>query len=230
MKGLLVTVILACGCLAGPCAFADTQTPDPGRFPEEIEAFVAWDSKNAVPDRPILFVGSSSIRLWKTAEAFPGKPVINRGFGGSELWDVLFYYDRVVRPYAPVQIFLYEGDNDIAGGKTPEQVLEDFVTFADRVETDFPGTELVFISVKPSRLRWDFWPQMQQANALVRAYTDQHAHLEYADLATVLLDDAGQPKDVYLDDDLHLNERGYELWTQALAPYLVAGQAAASNE
>ncbi|MBT8422561.1 MAG: hypothetical protein KJP03_05545 [Gammaproteobacteria bacterium] len=171
-------------------------------------------------------IGSSSIRMWATADAFPGKPVINRGFGGSELSDVLHYYEQIVAPYAPARVFLYAGDNDIGNGKTAQQVLADYEEFSARLRLDFPDTELVFISIKPSRYRWELWPVMADANQLIAAYSATHANRRYADLATPLLDDAGEPGDVFIADGLHLNETGYALWREALAPYLEsAGEA-----
>ncbi len=213
-----VAVLLA--ALSGPAPAGDAPDPDPERFADAIAAFVTWDSKNAVPESPVLFVGSSSIRLWPTAAAFPGQPVVNRGFGGSELSDILHFYDRVIGPYAPAQIFLYAGDNDIAAGKSAARVFADFRRIADRIATDFPDAELVFISIKPSKARWQVWPVMQEANRLVFAYAEGRERVRYADLATPLLDDGGRPKDVYLDDGLHLDARGYELWQAALAPYM----------
>lgn len=217
--GLLAVLFLA--VLFPPVsAEADVPDPDPGRLAGEVDAFVAWDRKNAFPEHGILFVGSSSIRLWDTATAFPGKPIINRGFGGSELSDVIAWYEQLVRPYAPQKIFLYAGDNDIAGGKPAQQVFEDYLDLVARVQADFPETELVFISIKPSKMRWALWPEMAKANALVQRYADLHPGLGYVDLATPLLDDTGEPKDVYLEDGLHLSDRGYALWREGLAPLL----------
>jgi lysophospholipase L1-like esterase len=158
--------------------------------------------------------------LWDTAAAFPGKPIINRGFGGSELSDVLAWYNQVILPYAPQKILVYAGDNDIAGGKPAAQVFEDYRELVAKVQADFPATELVFISIKPSKLRWAAWPEMVKANALVQHYANRHPGLGYVDLATPLLDDSGKPKNVYLEDGLHLNEAGYALWQEVLAPLL----------
>ena len=201
-------------------ANADAPDSDPARFADSIQVFIDWDSKNAFPEDAILFVGSSSVRLWPTAKAFPGRPVINRGFGGSELSDVIHFYDQVVKPYSPRKIFLYAGDNDIANGKSAEQVFEDYKAFVAMLREDLPDTELVFISIKPSKDRWAKWPVMASANRMVREYAAKLPGLEYADLAAPLLGNDGLPKDVYVDDDLHLNEEGYRLWQEALAPYL----------
>ena len=220
MRRLVPVVGIVAALFFGCNAAAEVPDPDPGRFAEAIAAFAAWDSKNAAPDDPILFVGSSSIRLWRTAVAFPDRPVVNRGFGGAELSDVLHYYDQVIRPYAPSQVILYAGDNDIAAGKSAAQVFEDFRQLAGTIAGDFPAAELVFISIKPSPARWRDWPAMQEANHLVADYVQGKARLRFADLATPLLDADGRPKDVYAEDGLHLGDRGYDLWEAALAPFL----------
>lgn len=212
---LLVAAVLLAGSVR-----ADAPDPDPDRFAGSIEAFARWDSRNSFPEDAILFVGSSSIRLWPTAAAFPGRPIINRGFGGSELSDVIHFYEQVIRPYSPSRIFLYAGDNDIGNGKTADQVFEDFRELVELLQAGLPDSQLVFLSIKPSKLRWSKWPEMAEANRLVREYAATKPGLGYADLATVLLDGDGKPKDVFVDDGLHLNEEGYRLWQEALAPYL----------
>lgn len=213
-----IAVIVALCLLA--TARADAPDPDPARFADAMDAFASWDSKNSFPANALLFVGSSSIRLWPTATAFPGMPVINRGFGGSEISDVIYFYDQVIKPYAPAKIFLYAGDNDIAGGKTARQVFDDYRELVALVQVDFPDTAVVFISIKPSTARWNKWPVMVEANRLVAAYAASNPRLDYADLASPLLNSEGLPKDVFVADGLHLNAEGYRVWQAALAPYL----------
>ncbi|MBN1362511.1 MAG: hypothetical protein JW993_18080 [Sedimentisphaerales bacterium] len=128
--------------------------PDPNRFAGEIEAFAQWDSKNAIPADPILFVGSSSIRLWKTHESFPELPIVNRGFGGAHISDVVHFADRIVLPYAPRLIVFYAGDNDVAAGKSASRVLCDYRRFVELVHAKLPETRIIFISIKPSSSRW----------------------------------------------------------------------------
>ncbi len=197
------------------------QNPDPHRFDQEIEAFVRYDEKNSFPKDAVLFVGSSSIRLWKTHLAFPDLPVINRGFGGAHISDVLFFYNQVVQPYQPRIIVFYAGDNDIAAGKSVEQVVNDFKTFVQKVKNDFPQTKIVFLPIKPSVLRWKFWPEMRKTNQKIEALCQQNPNLFYIDLTNVLLDDQGQPKaNLFLQDGLHLNPNGYQKWNKTLSPLL----------
>ncbi len=192
--------------------------PDPKRFQNEIDAFNKWDAKNSWPKEAVLFVGSSSIRMWKTHEAFPDFPVINRGFGGAHISDVLYYYNDIVKKYrAPIIVF-YAGDNDIAGGKTVVQVYEDYVKFVKMIKKDDFEVKLIYIPIKPSINRWRYWEKMNRVNLKIKEYNDKDENLYYIDLATPLLDASGNPKkDVFIGDGLHLNKKGYALWEKLLS-------------
>jgi hypothetical protein len=156
--------------------------PDPNRFAGEIEAFAQWDSKNAFPAEPVLFVGSSSIRMWRTREGFPDLPVINRGFGGSHISDVLHFADRIVLPYRPKVIVFYAGDNDVAGRKSAERVRDDYRKFVNLINDRLPQTRLIFVTIKPSGQRWTLWPEMNRTNALIRDLCTADDRLFFADL------------------------------------------------
>ncbi|MCW9706441.1 GDSL-type esterase/lipase family protein [Fodinibius salsisoli] len=195
--------------------------PDPQRFESEIEQFRSWDEKNSIPSDPILFVGSSSIRFWKTAEAFPEFDVINRGFGGSHISDVQHYYHSVIGKYDPELIVFYEGDNDIAAGKPVDQVLGDYKQLIERILADKPDVHFAYVPIKPSSSRWDYWPKMKEANQRIKAYNAQNDRLHYVDLATPVLNSEGTPDDsLFLDDLLHLNEKGYARWNSVLRPVM----------
>ena len=207
--------------LLAPVCAGEVANPDPNRFAKDIETFVAWDSRNAEPAEPVLFVGSSSIRMWKTRESFGDLPVVNRGFGGSHISDIVHFADRIVLPYAPKLIVFYAGDNDIAGGKSAAQVLCDYRRFVELVHAKLPATRIIFIPVKPSGQRWSLWPEMDKANDLIRAFSAKSGRLFVADLDTPLLDDTGRPNDaLFLTDRLHLNTAGYRVWTEALRPVI----------
>ncbi len=214
---VILTLIM---CAASVCHVRADQVadPDPNRFADEIRTFAEWDSKNAVPAEPVLFVGSSSIRLWRTRECFPDLPVINRGFGGSHISDVVSFADRIVLPYQPKVIVFYAGDNDIAGGKSARRVLDDYHRFVALVQARLPAAHIIFISIKPSESRWTLWPEMQRANESIRTFCAADRRLFFADLAAPLLNPEGKPKsELFLSDKLHLNANGYEVWSKALA-------------
>jgi lysophospholipase L1-like esterase len=193
--------------------------PDPARFAQDIADFERWDSKNSYPADAVLFVGSSSIRMWPTKMSFPDMPVINRGFGGSHISDVNFYFRRIVLPYKPKVIVFYAGDNDVISGKSAQQVFEDFRCFVQMVRQELPKTRIIFIGIKPSNSRWHVWPVMQQANEMVRGLCEQDGHMVFVDAGSVLLNEDGKPNNAYfLEDKLHLNTQGYQKWTQVLRP------------
>ena len=219
----LLTLLIA-------CAAAPPAPQGPPRIPEQVsnadweqdmQRFAALDAASPPPRHGVLFVGSSSIRLWETlAEDFPGVPVINRGFGGSELRDSTFYADRIVVPYAPRQIVLYAGENDLQAGRTPQQVEQDFRTFVQRVRRDLPKARIAYISNKPSPLRVGLLEAQRQANALIQAEAER-LHVDYIDVFTPMLNVNGQPREeLFIEDRLHMNRAGYELWRQKVAPYL----------
>lgn len=203
-----------------------SRQPDPLNFTQwtpELRAFARQDSLTPPPTAPIVFVGSSSFRKWETLKQdFPTRPVLNRGFGGSRFPDALHYFDQLVGQYHPKQVVLYEGDNDLNAGATPAAVYKDFRKFEKQMRRKLPGVDLVFVSIKPSPSRWALWPQMQQANAQIKAYIDRHPqHLHYVEVGQAMLGADGKPRpELYVEDNLHMTPEGYAIWTRLLEPYL----------
>ena len=201
--------------------------PDPQRYFYSktgrelfIEQFIEWDSKNTFVKNGILFVGSSSIRLWQTNEYFSGN-IINRGFGGSHLSDIIFYFDEIVSKYQPRMIFIYAGDNDIADKKSPIMLLEDFKKFAGLVNDKIDKCSIVFIPIKPSPSRWRLWEKMKEANSLIKNYAKNNEKVFFIDTASPMIGKNGKPKsDLFVKDSLHLNSNGYDLWSSEVNSFL----------
>ncbi len=188
---------------------------------KEVAVFQTWDRKNSVPEDAVLFTGSSSIRMWTTRESFPDLPVINRGFGGSHISDVVYFSDRIVLPYEPKVIVLYAGDNDIAAGKTPKRVFDDFQELAGLVGRNLPETRIVFISIRCSPSRFTLWPMMDEANSMIKRFCEGNDRLFYADCATPLLRPDKKPDpEFFAEDRLHLSKKGYQAWTKVLTPII----------
>src|SRR4051812_44054964 len=154
--------------------------------------------------------------MWKSLEAdFPKSPVMNRGFGGSQIIDSVFYADRIVLPYKPRKIYLYAGGNDINAGKSPEQVFKDFRLFVDSVRQNLPKTQITYISIAPNPARWSQIERIRAANGLIRDYCKPNKGLSYIDVHSKMLNEKKQPKEgIYLDDRLHMNEKGYKIWKE----------------
>jgi len=195
---------------------------DSSRWETDIQAFEREDA--VVRRRPgsIVFVGSSSIRYWRSLDTdFPGVAIINRGFGGSRVYDSLYYADRIVTPYQPRAVVFYAGDNDLSEGRTPVQVRDDFAAFVERVRAAAPQARIGFISIKPSPSRAALLPQVREANALVRAYAQQAKGVDYLDVYTPMMQASGAPRpELFLEDALHMNRGGYEIWTDVVGAWL----------
>ena len=195
---------------------------DSSRWEKSIARFEAADKKEMPKPGGVLFIGSSSIRLWKTLKGdFPGVAVVRRGFGGSQIADSVHFAGRIVHPYQPRQIVMYAGDNDVASGKSPEAVLADFQTFVKVVHTKLPKTRIAFIAIKPSIARWKLSGKMSEANALVHGVCAKDKRLDFIDIWQSMLGQDGKPKpNLFVKDGLHLNANGYALWTSIVKPYL----------
>jgi lysophospholipase L1-like esterase len=211
-----LTTLLAALLLAAPAL----ATPD--KWAGDIDKFTAADAAQPPAAGGVVFVGSSSIRLWTTlAEDFPGVPVLNRGFGGSEMADSAFYAGRIVIPYQPRLVVVYAGENDINSGKTPETVLADFQAFRAKVHAALPATKIIYLSIKESPSRAKVRPQVQAANRLIAADCATDPRCTFVDVATPLLDAAGGYRpELFREDQLHMKPAGYAIWTRVLAPYL----------
>jgi lysophospholipase L1-like esterase len=191
------------------------------RWEPAIRKFEAQDQKQMPPAEGILFIGSSSIVGWDLAKWFPDLPVINRGFGGSQIADSVEFAHRIVWPYRPRVIVLYAGDNDIAAGKSPAEVLADYRRFVERVHEALPKTRIVFVAIKPSIRRWNLVDKMRKANRLIRAVTEKDERLVYVDIDGPMIGDDGKPRRaLFKPDGLHLNADGYKLWSALVRPHL----------
>lgn len=204
------------------CTGATQASDVPSKFEAEIQAFEKQDRLKSPPKHAIFFLGSSSFRMWSgLSNDFAGVPVVNRGFGGSQMSDCVEVVDRIVTPYLPRQIFLYEGDNDLASGKSPTQVLLDFQELVKRTRAKLPKTPIIFVSIKPSPSRWQLAEKIREANALIRGETEKGDRLGYIDVFTPMLDSSGKPRaELFRSDQLHLNADGYALWRSIIKPFL----------
>ncbi len=197
--------------------------PDPKRFEKAIEQFESGDRQNPPSQGAIVCIGSSSMRGWHGTIEGDLAPltVIPRGFGGSNMNDALHYADRIVLPYKPRAIVLYEGDNDVAQGIPPGQIAETFRAFAKKVHDELPECRIYVLSIKPSIKRWSMWPTMQEANALLEAMCRKDDRLVYVDIATPMLNAEGLPKPgIFKKDKLHMTRSGYVIWRDTLKPVL----------
>jgi lysophospholipase L1-like esterase len=218
---MLRIVRAACITLAivGACGF-NVLAQQADQYAKEMAAFAEQDQKDPAIGG-VVFVGSSSIRLWDLAKSFPNVPAINRGFGGSQMIDSVTHADLLVIRHKPRIVIVYAGDNDLAAGKTPQQVSDDFKAFVTKVRAALPETRVAYIGIKPSIQRWALIAKVRQANTLIREYCDRDDRLGFIDVDNAMLGWDAKPRpDLFVADGLHMSPKGYALWTMLVQPYL----------
>lgn len=229
----LLTLFVAAGFLAGlvfasPLRAAEGKEYGAPKFEAEIRKFEAMDRTNLPPAGAIVCTGSSSMRMWHPTIAKDLVPltVIPRGFGGSTMHDLLAYADRIILPYKPRAVVIYEGDNDTAQGIAPAKIAATFGELVAKIHGALPEARLYVLAIKPSIKRWNMWPRMLQANRLIAEQCAKDKRLTFVDVGAPMLGEDGQPrKDLFKPDDLHMTEKGYAIWRDTLRPVLLKTEA-----
>lgn len=225
--GTQVALVAALVAMAAASATAQqpTATASADRWEKDIAAFEAADRTAPPPKGEVVFVGSSTIRLWDLAAAFPDIKTINRGFGGSEMQDSTRFVDRIVVPYSPRTVVVYAGDNDIMG--TPsEEIAIQFERFVRAVHARLPQTRIVYIGIKPSLLRWAQVDRMRQANAMIRAFCERDDRVAFVDVDHAMLGWDEKPRpELFVQDGLHLTPQGYQILNALVRPFLLPAAA-----
>jgi hypothetical protein len=222
LKRILYAVGLIVALYAEVAFGAAADTALERQLSTEVDRFVAADGLSPPELCQVLFVGSSSIVLWKDtlADDMAPLPVINRGFGGSHIEHVNRWFDQIVAPYWPRAIVFYAGENDLDAGKSVAGVVDDFDKFMAMKKKELGMTPVYFISLKPSKLRISELPQQTEVNDAVLARARKRSDLHYIDVVSSMLE-AGQPRDIYLADNLHMGREGYLIWTKIVKAALL---------
>ena len=220
--------IAVAALLAATAAHA-TEYPDPERFRGAVDAFLAADAESMPARGAVVATGSSSMRGWhgRLAEDLAPLTVIPRGFGGSNMHDIRHFLDELVLRHEPRAVLLYEGDNDVAAGLEPEQILAEFDAIDTVIAEHLPATRIYILAVKPSVARWQLWPTMAATNDLLKARADSDPRLTFIDIAAPMLGGDGKPlAEIFVADMLHMNGLGYDIWRDAVRPVLVEAERA----
>ena len=220
MKSSLL--LLSCALLYAFQSGSAEKTHDFARWEKEIAAYEASDRTNPPPKAALLFIGSSTVRLWKTlADDFPEHKVINRGFGGSQIVDSTHFADRLIFPHAPRKIFLRAGGNDIHAGKTAAQVFAEYKEFVAKVQSKLPESDIIFVGLAPTISRWNEAEENRALNRLVKEHVQGKKHLHYIETYDSVLGADGKPREeLFVADKLHFNAEGYKILTKRVRGWL----------
>ena len=202
--------------------FLFSHAQDPTRFQEQVDRLFSAEYDFSPDKKLVVFIGSSSISMWKDVqERFPDFNIINNGFGGSHFGDLLYYYSELVTKQTPEILFIYEGDNDVGSNKKISVIYKDFKALSKKLQRDLPATKVVFISPKPSIARWHLTKQYNKINKKIKRKCNKIPGFEFADVWPAMLDENGEVlKDIFLEDGLHMNKKGYDLWEKVIGEYL----------
>ncbi|MDH3650462.1 MAG: GDSL-type esterase/lipase family protein [Saprospiraceae bacterium] len=202
------------------CLTYDAESQDPLRFEAQVAEIV---DQKVGPEHPLfLFTGSSSIRMWKDlANRYPEHHVFNTGFGGSQFSDLIYYSDELILRHNPSTVFIYEGDNDIADGKSHKQIGKDAKRLIKIIHKHDRLIQIVLISPKPSLARWHLKDQYDLTNEKLSEIARRRSFVKFADVWNPMLDESGHVfKDIFIEDGLHMNSKGYDIWSNVLRPFL----------
>jgi lysophospholipase L1-like esterase len=225
---LLLSVLAASAQVAAPAAPA----LDLAKWEAAISAFERADREAPPASGGIVFAGSSSIRLWTTLkDDFAGLPVLNRGFGGSQIREVTAFADRIVIPYTPRLVVFYCGSTDVMAGRTVPDVVDDFKAFVAKVRGALPQVRILYIANAPNPARWERKNAWLDLNARIKAYSESDPRLAFVDIWPEMLDPADRPRpELFVEDELHMNPRGYAIWTRVVRPAVEREFKAAAGE
>ena len=201
---------------------------DSTRWEPAMQRFAEQDKASPPPEGAILLTGSSSIARWndQAHAALAPLTVIPRGFGGSVMEDVLYHLDQVALQYKPRAILIYEGDNDTSFGIPNDKIVGQFNQIVGKIHAALPETRIYVLSVKPSVLRENVWHEALQVNASLKSVAQHDPLVYYVDVASPFLKADGKVMtDIFVEDNLHLNDMGNLIWGSAIRAALMPQEA-----
>ena len=196
--------------------FSTAISQDQSEYHDEMEAFkkIEINSNEDI----VIFTGSSSVRLWNSLGEDCGHlNVINTGFGGSTMTDLLEFLEPTILRFSPKEVYIYEGDNDIFRGHQEEDILGVAKKIVSVITRGNPDLKVHFIGAKPSPARWHYKDRYVRFNKMLADYCNSKPNLFFIDVWNPMLNERGRPfPNIFISDSLHMNEKGYQLWTDLI--------------
>ncbi|MDC6384491.1 G-D-S-L family lipolytic protein [Flagellimonas taeanensis] len=194
----------------------------PNRFDEEVNEIKKKNDTLWDVSRPaIVFTGSSSVRLWEDLQdRFPDQQVLNTGFGGSQFSDLELYLDELILSYDPIKVFIYEGDNDVNAKVKLRTIVDTSERILDVLQQKKQGMEIVLISPKPSISRWKLRGKYKRLNRKLARLASKTEGVEFVDVWYPMLEKRKLKQDIFIEDGLHMNSKGYDIWYDVIKNYV----------
>lgn len=198
----------------GVISFAQKTVPFSHEVTELSKKYdTLWDSSR----ESIVFTGSSSIRLWKTLkESFPEHQILNTGFGGSQATDLLYHLEPLVLRFKPKKVFIYEGDNDIWSKKKSKEIIKTTAKIIQEIHKKNANTNIILVAAKPSLSRWKLRKKYQMLNRKFQKLSENNPLLSFVDVWSPMLEGRKPKTDIFIEDGLHMNQKGYDIWYETL--------------
>ena len=224
----MIRLALITTLLTASISLSAAEYPATDRWEYTMIGFRIEDEVNPKPKDAIVATGSSSMRFWDHRIHDDLKPltIISRGFGGSNMNDVLTYLDDLVIKHEPRAVMIYEGDNDVWQGVPVADIVNAYTTSISKIHDHDADIRIYLLSVKPSISRAALWETMQEVNASMKQMADRDPRIHYIDVATPMLNPDGSViESLFVPDGLHMNQAGYDIWRDTVAPYLLEHEA-----
>jgi hypothetical protein len=208
-----------------PGLTAEMEAKSREKWAADVAKLVALNEENAGGKDAVLFVGSSSIRRWESlAEDLAPIPTVRRGLGGSRYVDWMVFGEEIMQGLTFNRLMVFVGNGMSGEGEDPpvEQIVSWFKHLAAMAERLQPGVKVYCIEVTPCRKRWDIWPGIQKTNAALKQVCESHPQWEFVETGAQFLGEDGLPVvDLFVADELHLSEKGYQIWIDAFKEILL---------
>ncbi len=184
----------------------------------------AWNRTLVDLYADVVFYGDSLTAGGAWGEWFPYYTCINLGVVGDTV-DGLTSRIQQVEMLEPTKCFLLIGINDLNYGTPVHMTLGYYETLLQKLAQleESMGVTIYVISVLPVREGEMAYAttnaQVRELNVGISAMADRYG-MTYIDLHSHFADENGMLRIEYSFDGLHINEQGYALWQELIAPYV----------
>ena len=227
-------LLFACFAIVNLATIDKVYAQNLERFQNEVDAIEeryaqygkksghTYTNTNSSDQTLAVFTGSSSVRLWASlSEDFPELTILNTGFGGSTYAELFHYRHELIGQYTPDKVIIYEGDNDVTGSDTVDEIFDKAQELYSYLAQELPETKVFILAAKPSPLRWNLKPLYDALNTHFADFALENDQFTYINIWNPMLGKNGKPlPSIFLPDSLHMNKAGYLIWKQTIAPFL----------